>query len=110
MKVATFTVAKWCAFAGMDPESPTCIGLAFDASKVSPMPTNSVPFLTVTVSAVGWKCGGILYPAGMASSIVDRPALAGSPLTTAILAPVGKTPGAGPQWRAFGCAVGAVWA
>src|SRR2546422_7565723 len=37
--VAAFAAAKWWAFAGMDPESPTCIGLAFEASKVSPMPT-----------------------------------------------------------------------
>src|SRR2546426_457779 len=109
MKVATFTAAKWWAFAGMDPESPTCIGLAFDTSKVFPMPTSSVPFLTVTISAVGWKCGGILYRAGIASWIVTRPALPGSPLTTAILAPFGKTLGASPQCRAFAGAVGAAW-
>jgi len=43
MKVGNLHRGEVVAFAGMEPESPTCIGLAFDASKVLPMPTSSVP-------------------------------------------------------------------
>src|SRR2546426_3606553 len=43
----------------------------------------------------------------MASSTVNGAASPGSPATTAIFAPFGKTAGAGPQWRAVGLAVGA---
>src|SRR5439155_1863236 len=104
MSVVPFAAAQWCAFAAIEPFSPTAIGFAFAASKVSPIPTSSVPFLTSTVSSVGWKCGRILYPFGKASSTVNGPALPGSPLTTAILAPGGKTAGARPQCRALGVA------
>src|SRR5207244_13218250 len=43
----------------------------------------------------------------MGSSTVDGAALAGSPLTTAIFAPLGKTAGAGPQCNTVGFAAGA---
>src|SRR5437867_1104992 len=46
----------------------------------------------------------------MASSTANGAASPGSPATTAIFAPFGKTAGAGPQWRAVGLAVGAACA
>src|SRR5262249_57710969 len=93
----------WCAIAkcwcsgGIEPLAPAFMALVFDTSSVSPIPTRNVPFFTTTASSVGWKWGGILYPLGIERSMVNISALVGSPLTTAIFAPLGKTAGAGPQ-------------
>src|SRR3977135_3431269 len=81
----------------MVPLSPTFIGFVLFTSRVSPIPTRNVPFLTCTVSSVGWKWGEILYPVGIESWMTNSPALPGSPLTTAIRAPLGNTAGAGPH-------------
>src|SRR6266513_1022580 len=107
MTVAPWAAAKWWAFAGTAPGSPTFIGLGFDASKVSPMPTSRVPFLPVIVSLVGGECVWVLLAAGTDSSTVNGAAFPGSPLTTAIVAPLGKTSGAGPHCSVAGLVVGA---
>jgi len=107
MNVAPFAAAKWWACAGMDPESPTCIGLAFAASNVSPMPTRSVPFLTVTVSAVDGSGAGLV--AGWEPEFdLNGAALVGSPLNTGHLGAQGKHRRAELQCSALGVA-GAAW-
>src|SRR5947208_14601292 len=58
------------------------------------MPTSKVPRITVTCSGTGWKCGGMVYPSGNDSRMVNGPRWAGSPSRTASLAPAGSMRGA----------------
>ena len=50
-----------------------------------------------------------MYPLGIESSIVNISALPGSPLTTAIFAPLGNTAGAGPHVSVVSLLVELAW-
>src|SRR5688572_4607412 len=93
---------KCCIPAGIRENEPAVNSCAAVSSNFAPCPILNDPEITVTCSAPGWVCGGILNPAGNCRRMVNRPSFLGSPFKMAILAPAGNDGGPSLHFRSPG--------